>query len=70
MTGSSNLTPRELRANDNKVVEGSDKADEMIRNLSKSKKSKNAISEIPTCINIGAIGESIFLTSNAKKAFN
>ena len=41
-TGSSDLAPRELRANE--VVEGSGKADD--RNLLKSKKLKNAKSGI------------------------
>ena len=38
------------------------------RNLSKSKKSRNAKSRIQT--HIGAMGESTFLTPGAKKAFN
>lgn len=58
------------RSNDNKVVLGNSKIDEMIRNLSKSKKSKNAKSEILMCTNIEAMGKPIFLTCSAKKIFN
>ena len=64
-----------LKVEDEVVGDGSSRADEMaknlskVKNLSKSKKSKNDKSEILTCTNIGAMGE-IFLTSNAKKAFN
>ena len=68
MTRLSNLISRELGANDDKVVTGSSKADN--RNLSKSKKSKKTKSKIQICINIGAMGESIFLTPGTKEAFN
>ena len=47
---SSNLALKVLGAN--KVVGDGDKTDETIRNLSKSKKSKNAKSEILICTNI------------------
>ena len=63
-TGSSDLATRELGADE--VVGGGRKADD--KNLSKSKKSKNAKSGIPTCIR--ATGEPTFLTPGAKKSFN
>ena len=65
MTGSLDLAPR-LGVNDDEVVGGGGKADD--RNLSKSKKSKNAKSGKQT--RIGATGESTFLTPGTRKAFN
>ena len=62
----SDLAPKELGANDNEVVGGGGKVDG--RNLSKSKKLKNAKSIIQT--RVRAIREPIFLTSGTKKAFN
>ena len=59
-TGSSDSTHRD---NDNEVVGGGDD-----KNLSKSKKSKNAKSGIQT--HIGATGEPTFLTSDTREAFN
>ena len=56
------LAPRELRADDDKVVEGGGND----RHL--SKRSKNAKSGIQT--RIRATGETIFLTSGAREAFN
>ena len=44
ITGLLDLASKELRANGNKILEGGGKADD--RNLSKSKNSKNAKSEI------------------------
>ena len=66
------LAPKIFRANDNEVVGsiGSQKANEMVKNLSKSKKSKNTKSEILTHINIKAIGEFIFLTPGTREDFN
>ena len=58
-TGSSDLAQRD---DDNEVVEGGD------RNLSKSKKSKNAKSGVQT--RLGATKEPTFLTPGAKEAFN
>ena len=56
---------------DEVVGDGGGRADEMVENLSKSKKPKNDKSgnstRIPTT---GATGESTFLTPDAKKAFN
>ena len=52
------------RYNDNEVSKGSGND----RNLSKSKKSKNAKSGIQT--HIGAMKESTFLTLDAREAFN
>ena len=63
-TRSSNLAPRELGANG--VVGGDGKADD--RNISKSKKSKNAKSGIHT--RVGAAGQPTFLTPGAREAFN
>ena len=60
-----NLTLKAFKANDNKVVGIGGKANEMVVNLSKNKKFRN-LTYVP---NIGATEKSIFLTSNAKKAF-
>ena len=65
MTGSSNLIPR-LGTDDNEIVGGGGKADD--RNLSKSKKMKNAKSRKQ--MRIRATGESTFLTPGARKGFN
>ena len=65
MTKSSDTAPR-LRADDNKVVEVGSKADD--RNLSKSKKSKNAKSGKQICIE--AKGEPTFLIPGAREGFN
>ena len=61
----SNLASR-LGANNNAVVGDGGKADD--KNLLKSKKSKNAKSKIQ--MRLGAMGKPIFLTSNAREAFN
>ena len=60
----SDLALKELRANE--VVESGGKADD--KNFLKSKKSKNANSRIQT--HIRAIGESTFLISDTREAFN
>lgn len=55
-----------LGVNDNKVVgDGGGRADEMIKNLFKSKKRNNIFP-----LRIGATGESVFLTSDARETFN
>ena len=59
MTGSSDLA---LKNNDDKVVEGGG------RNLSKSKKLKNAKFGIQTYL--GVMWEPTFLTPNTREAFN
>ena len=67
-TRSSELAPRGA---EDEVIGGSDRIDETMRNLSKSRKSKNNksgnLTRVPT---IGATGEPIFLTPSAKEAFN
>ena len=63
-TGSSDLAPRELGADE--VVGGGGKADD--RNLPKSKKLKNAKSGIQT--RVGATEEPTSLTPSIRKAFN
>ena len=65
MTGSSDLALR-LGADNNEVVGGSGKADD--KNLSKSKKSKNAKSGKQT--RIRAMEEPTFLTPSTREAFN
>ena len=55
-----------FKANDNEIVKIGDRANKMVVNLSKNEKSKNLI-RIP---NIKVIKKFIFLTFNAKKAFN
>ena len=63
-TESSDLATRKMGANE--VVGGGDKVDD--KNLSKSKKSKNAKFGIQTYI--GATGKPTFLNSGAREAFN
>ena len=61
------LALKAFKAGNNKVVGGgSGRADEIIINLSKNKKSKKLM-RVP---NIRAIGKPNFLISNAKKTFN
>ena len=70
-TGSSGLLAlKAFRTYNDEVVRGSNssRADEMVVNLFKSKKLKNKKFEILT--RSGAMGEPMFLTLNAKKAFN
>ena len=55
-----------FKADDNKVVCNNNKANKMVVNLSKNNKFRN-LTRLP---NIKAIEEPIFLTFNAKKAFN
>ena len=75
-TGSSGSAPSGLGAEDEVIGGGGSRADEMVRNLSKakisskSKKSKNDKSEIPTRTNLGTTGEPMFLTPGAREAFN
>ena len=75
-TGSSGSAPSVLGAEDEVVGGGGSRADETARNLSKakisskSKKSKNDKSEIPTRTNLGTMGEPMFLTPGAREAFN
>ena len=69
-TGSSGSAPSMLEAEDEVVGGDGGRADEMARNLSKSKKSKNEKSEIPTCTNIRVTGKPTFLTPNVREAFN
>lgn len=62
-----------LEIDDNKIGENvsNDKVDKIIKNLSKSQKSKNNKSKIlKYVLNIRAIEESIFLTFVGKKTFN
>ena len=70
-TGSSEvLAPKVFRADDDEVVGGvgGRRVDETVKNLSKSKKSKNEKSENSTYI--GATGEPMFLTPSTREAFN
>ena len=69
MTRLLDLALGRLGANDNEVVGGSSKADETIKNLSKSKKLKNTKSKILTHANIGVMRELIFVTPQAKEVF-
>ena len=74
-TGSSGSALSVLGIEDEVVGGGGSRADETARNLSKakilskSKKSKNDKSEIPTCTNLGTTREPIFLTPGAREAF-
>ena len=52
------LASKLLKVNNNEVVKVGGKADEMVRNLSKSKKLKNEKSEVQT--HIGALKETTF----------
>ena len=68
-TGLSGLALRKVE--DEVVGGGGSRVDETMRNLSKSRKSKNNKSGNLTCVpTIRATGEPIFLTSNAKEVFN
>ena len=72
-TGSSdNLASKLFRADGNEVVGGgSGRADETVKNSSKSKKLKNDKSEILTRFSdIGAMGEPMFLTPGTREVFN
>ena len=64
--GLPNLIPKALRVHDNEVVEVANRANKIVVNLSKNKKSKNLM-HIP---NIKAIGKPNFLILDAKKTFN
>ena len=65
-TGLSNLAPKKFRANNNKIVGISSRANEMVINSSKNNTSRKL-----TCMpNIGATRESIFVALNTKKTFN
>ena len=66
-TGSSEESAlKTFRAGNDEVVGGGGRANEMVMNSFKNKKSKK-LTRMP---NIGATGEPNFLTPNAKKAFN
>ena len=72
-TGSSEeLAPKAFKADVNKVVRGGGgRVNETVKNSSKSKKSKNKKSEISTrSLDIRATGKPMFLTPDARKAFN
>ena len=68
MIGSADLALKMLEVDNNEVVKIGGRADEMFRNLFKSKKSKNKKSKVQT--HIEAMKKPISLTSGAKKAFN
>lgn len=60
-----------FKPGNNKIVENrGGKANETLKNLSKSKNLKNINFEILTYINIGAIEEPIFLTFNTRIIFD
>ena len=58
---SEELAPKTFRANDDEVVGSSGRA---------NKKVRNSFRKLTHMSNIGATGEPIFLTPDAKKAFN
>ena len=66
------LAPKKFKAFDNEIDGGGDnRANETVKNSSKSKKSKNEKSGNSTrAKDIGAMGKPMFLTANARKAFN
>ena len=66
ITGSSNSASKMFRADNNKVVGNSDRANKTVVNLFKNNKSRN----LTYMSNIRAIGKLNFLTPNAKKVFN
>lgn len=71
ITGSLDLSPKVFKANDVEVVGIKDRADEMVKKLSKSKRSKNDKSKILTHISdIRVTAKPIFLTLIVKKVFN
>lgn len=61
-----------MRANNDGIVEGNsgNRAEKIVVDFSKSKKLKNAKLKILIYTNIGTMRELIFLTPNAKEAFN
>ena len=69
---SKGLASKAFRADANEIVEGGGgRVNKTVKNLSKSKKSKNEKSKILTrSSDIGAMGESMFLTLDARKTFN
>ena len=72
-TGSfDDLASKIFRADGNKVVkDGGSRVNKTVKNLSKSKKSKNKKSEILTRFSdIGAMGKPIFLILGASEALN
>ena len=69
-TRSFGSAPSVLEAKDEVIGDGGGRVDEMARDSSKSKKSKNNKSKIPTCTNIRVTGKPTFLTSGAREAFN
>ena len=62
------LALKKFRVENDKVVERGDRANEIVINLSKSKKLKNEKSKI--LIHSGITRKLMFLTSNTKEAFN
>ena len=61
------MDPKAFKADNNKLIgSGDDRTNETVMNLYKNKKSKKSI----RMTNIGAMGESNFLTPNAKKTVN
>ena len=61
---SEKLALKAFRVDNNEVIEVGSKANRMVVNLSKNKKSKK-LTHMP---NIGAMGKSNFLTPNAKES--
>lgn len=66
------LASKAFKANSGKIVRVSSnaRADKVLKNLSKSKKSKNTKFKISTRTNIGATRKSFFLTLGTKKTYN
>ena len=70
-TGLSDSTPKAFRADSNEVVGVGGRTSETVKDLSKSKKSKNEKSKISTRFSvIGATRKLMFLIPDARKAFN
>lgn len=59
-----------LGDNGNKVIKVSNRVDKIVKNLSKSQRSKNEKFKIQKCKNIRAIKKLIFLIYSTKKVFN
>lgn len=70
-TKSSNSTLKMLGINNNEIIKVGSKADEMVRNLFKSKKlKKDKLKNLIYVSNIGATRKLMFLIFSDKKTFN
>lgn len=67
MTMLSNVVTKTLEINNDKIIKDDGRVNETVKNLLKSKKSKNNKAKNLTCIR--GIGKFVFLTPNIRKVF-